>query len=131
MLVELETPGTNRKQVLFGVVPRRHKRSGDFQALVDAEILTAYPHAEFIFLTVDGASIYASKSTRVWLRQHPQFVPVPLPSYAPKLNPQEQIRRWMQAEVTHSHFFGSLAAELAAVMRFFAQLAEQPQRVLQ
>jgi hypothetical protein len=139
--VEVETPGNNRKQVLFGAVndrsgqthlaPRPHKRSADFQAFVDTEIIPAYPHAEFLFLIVDGASIYDSKSTRAWLRQRPEIMLVPLPSYAPKLNLQEQIWHWMRHEVTHNHFFGSLAAELAAVLQFFAKLAEQPQLVLQ
>lgn len=139
--VELETPGDNVKQVLFGAVndrsgqthlaPRPHKRSGDFQAFVDTEIIPAYPDAAFLFLIVDGASIYDSKSTRAWLRERPQIVLVPLPSYAPKLNLQEQLWRWMRAEVTHNHFFGSLAAELAAVIQFFAKLAAQPQLVLQ
>jgi DDE superfamily endonuclease len=138
--VELETPGDNRKQVLFGAVndrsgqthmlPRPHKRSADFQAFVDAEIIPAYPNAEFLFLIVDGASIYESKSTRNWLRERPQLVLVPLPKYAPKLNAQEQIWRWMRAEVTHNHFFGSLAAELAAAHAFFTRLAERPQEVL-
>jgi hypothetical protein len=139
--VELETPGTNRKPVLFGavndrsgqvpVVPRSHKRSADFQAFVDAEILPAYAHADLLFLLVDGSSISTSKSTRAWLRQRPQILLVPLPKYAPKLNLQEQIWRWMRQEVTHNHFFGSLAAELEAVLQFFAKLAKQPQLVLQ
>lgn len=139
--VELETPGNNRKQVLFGavndrsgqihVVPRPHKRSADFQAFVDGALIPAYPAAEFLFLLVDGSTIYTSKSTRAWLRQRPQILLVPLPKYAPKLNLQEQIWRWMRQEVTHNHFFGSVAAELAAVERFFAKVAEQPQLVLQ
>lgn len=138
--VELETPGNNRKQVLFGAVndrsghthlaPRPHKRSGDFQAFVDTEIIPAYPDADFLFLIVDRASIYHSMSTRAWLRERPQIVLVPLPSYAPNLNLQEHIWHWMRQEVTHNHFFGSLAAELAAVVRFFATLAKQPQSVL-
>jgi hypothetical protein len=139
--VELETPGNNRKQVLFGAVndrsgqthvaPRPHKRSADFQAFVDEMIIPAYPDAEFLFLIVDGASIYDSKSTHTWLRQRPQIVLVPLPSYAPKLNLQEQLWHWMRAEVTHNHFFGSLAAELEAALRFFAKLATRPDLVLQ
>lgn len=139
--VELETPGDNRKEVLFGAVnsrtgqtfvaPRPHKRSGDFQAFVDEVLLPAHPHADFLVLLVDGSTIYDSKSTRAWLRQHPQIVLVPLPSYAPKLNLQEQIWRWMRREVTHNHFFGTLAAEREAALRFFATLASQPAVVLQ
>jgi hypothetical protein len=55
---------------------------------------------------------------------------VPLPSYAPKLNLQEQIWRWLRADVTHDHFFGSLAAAVAAARRFFAKVADQPEAVL-
>ena len=97
---EVATPGNNRKQVMFGAVNSRsgqthfqlraHKRSLDFQQFVDQQIVPAYPQADFIFLIVDGASIYKSKSTRAWLTERPQIVLVPLPSYAPKLNLQEK-----------------------------------------
>ena len=90
---EVETPGNNRKQVVFGAVNSRsgqthfqltaHKRSADFQQFVDQQVVPAYPQADFIFLIVDGASIYKSKSTRAWLKERPQIVLVPLPSYAP------------------------------------------------
>ncbi len=93
---EVETPGNNRKQVMFGAVNSRsgqthfrlsaHKRSLDFQQFVDHAIIPAYPQADFIFLIVDGASIYKSKSTLAWLKERPQIVLVPLPSYAPKLS---------------------------------------------
>ena len=79
---------------------------------------------------MDGASIYKSKSTLAWLKERPQIVLVPLPSYAPKLNLQEQIWRWLRADVTHDHFFGSLDAAVAAAKRFFAKVAEQPAAVL-
>ena len=137
---EVETPGNNRKQVMFGAVNSRsgqthfrlsaHKRSRDFQQFVDHAIIPAYPQADFIFLIVDGASIYKSKSTRAWLKERPQIVLVPLPSYAPQLNLQEQIWRWLRADVTHNHFFGSLDAVVAAAKRFFAKVAQQPAAVL-
>ncbi len=132
---EVETPGYNRKQVMFGAVNSRrgqthfrlsaHKRSLDFQQFVDREILPAYPQADLIFLIVDGASIYKSRSTLAWLKERPQVVLVPLPSYAPKLNLQEQIWHWLRAEITHDHFFGLLEAVVAAAKRFFAKVAEQ------
>lgn len=56
---------------------------------------------------------------------------VPLPSYAPKLNLQELVWRWLRHDVTHNHFFGSLRDSVAAAKRFFAKLAEQPDAVLQ
>lgn len=136
----LETPGTNRKQPLFGavdgrtgrthIVRRPHKRSADFQAFVDEALLPAYPHADLLVLIVDGAAIYTSKSTRAWLAQRPQVVLVPLPRYAPELNLQEHVWRWLRAEVTHNHFFGSFDALLAATERFTAKLAADPTAVL-
>jgi hypothetical protein len=137
----VETPGDNRTQVLFGAVNSRtgqthvqrcaHKRSADFQAFVDHVLIPAYPAADFLFLIVDGSSIYTSKSTQHWLAQRPQIVLVPLPSYAPRLNLQEQVWRWMRAEVTHNHFFGTFGALITAADHFFATVAEQPQAVLQ
>ena len=137
---EVETPGTNRKQVMFGAVNSRsgqthfqlsaHKRSRDFQQFVDQQIVPAYPAADLLLLIVDGASLYKSKSTLAWLTERPQIVLVPLPSYAPKLNLQEKIWRWLRADVTHDHFFGSLDASVAAAKRFFAKVAEQPATVL-
>jgi hypothetical protein len=127
----VETPGNNRKQVMFGAVNSRsgqthfqlsaHKRSADFQQYGDRQIVPAYPQADFIFLIVDGASIYKSKSTLAWLKERPQIMLVPLPSYAPKLNLQEQVWRRLRAVVTHNHHFGSLDAAVTAAVRFFCQ----------
>lgn len=137
---EVQTPGDNRKQPMFGAVNSRtdqthfqirpHKRSADLQAFVDTAVLPAYPDADFFFLIVDGAAIYKSKSTRAWLAERPRVLFVPLPSYAPKLNLQELLWRWLRAEVTHNHYFGSFPALIAAAQRFFVKLSRQPQAVL-
>lgn len=137
---EVETPGNNRKQPVFGAVNSSsgqthfalttHKCSADLQQFVDRQIIPAYPEADFIFLIVDGCSIYDSKSTKEWLKQRPQIVLVPLPSYSPKLNLEELIWRWMRAEVTHNHFFGTFRALIDAAKRFFHKVAQQPDEVL-
>ena len=137
---ELETPGNNRKQAIFGAVNSRsgqthfqlraHKPSADFQQFVDDQVAPAYPQADLICLIVDGASISKSRSTLAWLKERSQIVLVPLPSYAPKLNLQEQIWRWLPADVTHNHFFGSLDATVAAAQHFFAKLVGQHEAVL-
>ncbi len=43
----------------------------DLEQLVDHGIIAAYREADLIFLIVDGASIYPSKSTHAWLAEHP------------------------------------------------------------
>ena len=138
---EVETPGNNKKQPIFGAVNSKtgqthfaltpHKRSQDLQQFLEREIIPSYPQAEFLFIIVDGSSIYQSKSTKAWLKGHPQIIFVPLPSYAPKLNLQELVWRWMRAEVTHNHFFVTFAALIDAAKRFFAKLSGRPQEVLQ
>ena len=76
---ELEAPRNNSEQVIFGAVNSRsgqthfqlsaHKRSADSQQYVDRQVVPAYPQADFIFLIVDGASIYKSKSALAWLKE--------------------------------------------------------------
>jgi hypothetical protein len=58
-------------------------------------------------------------------------VVVPLPRYVPKLNPQERIWHWLQADVTHHHYLRIFAALIAAADHVFATLGEQPQAVVQ
>jgi hypothetical protein len=138
---EVETPGNNKKQPIFGAVNTRtgethfslkkHKRSLDLQEFLDREVIPRYPEADFLFINVDGSSIYKSKSTKEWLKTHPQVIFVPLPSYAPKLNLQEHLWRWMRAEVTHNHFYGTFAALIEAAKRFFVKLANRRKEVLQ
>ncbi len=138
---EVETPGNNKKQPIFGAVNTKtgethfalkpHKRSKDLQEFLDREIIPHYADAEFLFINVDGSRIYQSKSTKEWLTRHPQIIFVPLPSYAPKLNVQELIWRWMRAEVTHNHFFGTFAALIDAAKRFFEKIGSRPLEVLQ
>jgi hypothetical protein len=138
---EIETPGDNRKAPMFGAVNTRtgqthfalteHKRSGDLQHYIDHEIIPAYPEADFIFLIVDGSTIYTSKSTKEWLASRSRIIFVPLPSYSPKLNLQELIWRWMRADVTHNHYFVTFANLIQAAENFFAKLASKPQEGLQ
>jgi hypothetical protein len=138
--VHVETPGANRKQPLFGAVDSRtgrthiarrpRKRSADFQSFVDEVLLPAYPDADLLVLIVDGAAIYSSKSTRAWLADRPRLALVPLPRYAPELNLQEHVWRWLRSAVTHNHYFGSFDALLAATDRFIARIAADPHAVL-
>ncbi len=137
----VETPGTNQGPPRFGAVNRQtgdtyfakrpRQRSQDFQAFVDQTLLPAHPDVDCLILLVDGASIYKSKRTRAWLRDRPQVVLVPLPLYAPEVNVQEHLWRWLRAEVTHNHAFGSFPALLAAVDRFCAKLQAHPEQVRQ
>lgn len=78
------TPERRAGQVMFGAVNSRsrqthfqlrsHKRSRAFQQFFDQQISSAYPKADFIFLIVDGANSYKSKSALAWPKERPQIV---------------------------------------------------------
>ncbi len=80
---EVETPGNNRKQVMFGAVNSRsgqthfrlstHKRSLDFQQFVDRQIVPAYPQADFIFGSLEAA-VAAAKRFFAKVAEQPKAV---------------------------------------------------------
>lgn len=133
---EVEPPGANRKQALFGAVnsrtgqtpfaPRPPQRRAACQAFVDQVVLPAYREVASLCLIVDGAGLDTSRSPRAWLAQRPQRVRVPLPSSAPKLNWQELLGRWLRADVTPNHFCRPCDALVAAARRCFAKRAREP-----
>jgi transposase len=55
---------------------------------------------------------------------------VPLPTYSPKLNLIERLWKYLHRKVTHNHLFEGIAALVAAVERFFADLSGSPAVVL-
>jgi hypothetical protein len=54
------------------------------------------------------------------------------PAYAPELNPEERIWKWMRRVVTPNHWFNSLSTQIDAIRNFFRYLAgvkDQVQRL--
>lgn len=110
---KLQTPGDNRKQVMFGTANSRtgqthlsltaHKRNSDSQHLVDRHLIPACPEADPVSLSIDGASIKPKSTHASTDRQ--QVVSASSPSYAPKLNLQKHPWRWFPPQVMHDHFF--------------------------
>jgi transposase len=45
------------------------------------------------------------------------------PAYAPELNPQERIWKWLRRVVTHNHWFATLQEQIEAIRNFFRYLA--------
>jgi hypothetical protein len=45
------------------------------------------------------------------------------PAYAPELNPQERIWKWLRRVVTHHHGFATLREQIDAIRNFFRYLA--------
>lgn len=75
----------------------RHTLLRFYQAVEDA-----YPHAEQIFLIQDNWPVHQHADVLAALRGS-KFTLVPLPTYAPWLNPIEKVWRKLYAEVLHLH----------------------------
>ncbi len=142
---KVPTPGTNQKRYGFGAVNaitgaitrliRERKSSDSFCALLHAIVAHYCPGETWtgrkVVLVVDNFSIHRSKVTnRLLERYADRLVVCELPTYAPQLNVIELLWKHLRRKVTHNYLFESVAALIAAVEQFFAELDRQPATVL-
>ena len=142
---KVPTPGVNQKRYGFGAVNaitgtitrliRERKNSDSFCALLEAIVAHYCPGETWdgpkVVLVVDNFSIHRSKATtRVLERYADRLVLCELPTYAPQLNVIELLWKYLRRKVTHNHLFLSVAALVAAVEQFFAELDRRPATVL-
>ena len=131
---EVPTPGTNRKQAVFGflnvltgewhfwLTPR--KRSVDFLGCLHA--LHAHYATGTILLFLDNASIHTSKVTQRWLANHPRFVVCYLPAYSGhQTNPVEKVWWELKAACVANRMYPSREALQDAIYGFFAQFSRE------
>lgn len=129
---EIPTPGTNRKQGVFGFLNVRtgqwhfwlpaRKRSREFLTCLH-ELERRYP-AGPILLFLDNASIHTSRVTRRWLSNHPRFKLAFLPAYSGhQTNPVEKV--WWELKGTQfaDAMYASLEAVQDAIYAFFASFS--------
>lgn len=127
---EVPTPGSNRKQPVFGFLEvtsgawhsffTERKRSEEFIGCLEG-LARHYPEGT-VLLFVDRASIHQSEATLRWLEEHPRFVMIYLPPYSGhKSNPVEKVWWAMKAEVAANHLYPDLEAVRTAIERFFAR----------
>jgi transposase len=142
---KVPTPGTNQKRYGFGAgnartgavtrLIRERKNSASFCALLETIVATYCPGETWVgrkvVLVVDNFIIHRSKATnRVLERYADRLVLCELPTYAPQLNVIELLWKHLRRKVTHNYLFESVAALVAAVEQFFAELDHQPATVL-
>ena len=109
---EVMTPGTNQKQYLAGalnylsgkithVVAERKNR------FLVIELLSAldrqFPAATKFYLVADNYRIHKAKAVEEWLKVHPRFEIVWLPSYCPRANPIERAFGDVHDKCTRNH----------------------------
>jgi transposase len=112
--LEVMTPGTNEKNYLAGALDivtgkiahcvRFRKTSGLFIDLLNVidSTYTVYQYTK-IFVVVDNYKIHKANAVEQWLKQHPRFELVYLPTYCPKANPIERAFGDVHDKCTRNH----------------------------
>lgn len=62
-----------------------------------------YPDAETIYVVLDNWPVHFHPDVMRRLAGDPRIVLVPLPTYAPWLNPIEKLWRWLKQTMVHTH----------------------------
>ena len=131
---EIPTPGTNKKQPVFGflnvltgewhywLTPR--KRSVDFLGCLQ-ELYKLYPQGP-ILLFLDNASIHKSQVTQRWLKNHPRLEVYYLPAYSGhRTNPVEKVWWALKAACAANYMHPSLEAVQDAIYAYFATFSRE------
>ena len=113
--VEVLTPGKNERRYLAGALDLRtgqvhhclfwfRKMTGLFLDWLDL-LERAYPARRFdqIYVVADNGKIHKAGAVQRWLRQHPRFVLLFLPTYCPRANPIERCFGDLHDKVTRNH----------------------------
>jgi putative transposase len=112
--VEVMTPGKNERRYLAGALDsntgRVHpclwfrKMTGLFLDLLQV-LERAYPARRFdrIYVVADNCKIHKAAAVQRWLRQHPRFQLLFLPTYCPRANPIERCFGDLHDKVTRNH----------------------------
>src|SRR5947209_2655694 len=130
--VEVMTPGTNERRYLAGALDLRtgqvhhclwfRKMTGLFLDLLNL-LDRAYPARRFdrIYVVADNGKIHQAAMVQRWLRQHPRFVLLFLPTYCPRANPIERCFGDLHDKVTRNHRRKRMRDLVADVERHLAQ----------
>lgn len=130
--VELMTPGKNERRYLAGALDLRtgrvhhclwfRKMTGLFLDLLNL-LDQAYPARRFdrIYLVADNGKIHKAAAVRHWLRQHPRFTLLFLPTYCPRANPIERCFGDLHDKVTRNHRRQRMRDLVHDVQRHLAQ----------
>lgn len=68
-----------------------------------AQLSGWYPRADRIYLVWDNWPVHAHATVEHALRAQSRVEVLPLPTYAPWLNPVEKLWRWIRQRVVHAH----------------------------
>lgn len=84
-----------------------------------------------VIVFVDNDKAHDAKSVRQLLSKHDHRIQLEwLATYAPELNPQEDIWQHLRRRVTHNFYFGQMSGLKEAVNQFHDDLQQHPDQVL-
>jgi len=130
--IEVMTPGKNEHRYLAGALNLHtgqvhyclwfRKMTGLFLDLLNV-LDGAYParHFQRVFVVADNSKIHKPVAVQRWLRQHPRFVLLFLPTYCPRANPIERCFGDLHDKVTRNHRRKRMRDLVADVKRHLAQ----------
>ena len=88
-----------------------------------------YPDMEMVIL-LDGAPSHKANILKEYAKQDKKIHLKPLPKYAPKLNIQEDIWKWLRKRITHNFLFDGPKSLSKAIRDGYRYLQGHPERVL-
>jgi transposase len=87
------------------------------------QLVAYYPGKRLLVIHDRGAHHQGAAIEEVVREAGGQLVLKAQPAYAPELNPQERIWKWLRRVVTHNHWFATLQEQIEAIRNFFRYLA--------
>lgn len=139
--VEVNTPGQNAKQYVFGAVnyvtgalvwvPWPNKNNVGFRQLLQQVVAQHKQTPVKVVIILDNFRIHKAKAVQAWLHTHRAQLRLHfLPTYSPRLNPIERVWRHFRRNVTDNFYFGTLPRLMTAVKAFLSELASSPTVIL-
>jgi transposase len=125
---QVKTPGEPKKVTCFGALNlitgewlyyfAPHAWAIYFETFLE-QLIVAYP-GRTIYLIMDNATIHRRAKIIIrWLEQHPQVVPLWLPTYSMELNPVERLWGEIKQRIAANHCHPSIQALQEALSQFF------------
>lgn len=93
------------------------------------QIRQRYPDMEIVIL-LDGGPSHVANILKEYVMQDKKMHLEPLPKYAPKLNIQEDIWKWLRKRITHNFLFDCPKALADAIRNSYRHLQGHPERVI-
>lgn len=132
---KIKTTGQHRKIHLYGAIDflsgetflKTYTRINSKNICEFLDILHKKHPKKNILLIWDNHRSHTSKHTRNYLQNNASWLEVRYtPKYSPKLNPVEQLWRWLREKVTHNKFYKSFAYLKAKIYEFFSYVRKRP-----